>query len=253
MDWFLLNQQFSTNNPSMSSKIFPSNSPYQTSWANNIEYVGFLSIYTSYTSYDHVEISQLLFINWRILHIPSRINSSFWADELTHVTPLYMFTRRINFSPRKLRISTNVLFSEMATLMGKWAYTVRILYRNPLVTPMIMFWTWEQTVRTVASSFLIPNHLRTVSVFGSGISIWTWTWRKLRVSAPRGPVIVTTRDRTLQVTFWSPQKQIIKTGPQNEMQNHKLYLYYYLWNKLSIGVVIQTIRTNGEEYLWFIS
>lgn len=87
--------------------------------------------------------------------------------------------------------------------MGKWAYTERILYRKPCsqkqwkgfntttnvpaalykwlysrrmrgvvsrnrwiltkVTPLIMFWTWLQMVRTVASSFLLPHHLSTRS------------------------------------------------------------------------------------------
>lgn len=31
------------------------------------------------------------------------------------------------------------------------------------VTPLIMFWTWLQMVRTVASSFLLPHHLSTRS------------------------------------------------------------------------------------------
>lgn len=31
------------------------------------------------------------------------------------------------------------------------------------VTPLIMFWTWLQMVRTVASSFLFPHHLSTRS------------------------------------------------------------------------------------------
>lgn len=32
------------------------------------------------------------------------------------------------------------------------------------VTPLIMFWTWLQMVRTVASSFLLPHHLSTRSL-----------------------------------------------------------------------------------------
>lgn len=35
------------------------------------------------------------------------------------------------FSPRKFLISTRVPVSWMTTLMGKWAYTERILYRKP--------------------------------------------------------------------------------------------------------------------------
>merc|ERR1712015_101536 len=37
----------------------------------------------------------------------------------------------MNFSPKKLRISTTELLSDVTQLMGKWAYTVRILYSNP--------------------------------------------------------------------------------------------------------------------------
>merc|ERR1719309_621588 len=69
------------------------------------------------------------------------------------------------FSPRKFLISTRVPLSWMTTLMGKWAYTDLILWRNPRVTPLIMFWTWLQMVRTVASSFLFPHHLSTRSFF----------------------------------------------------------------------------------------
>merc|ERR1711911_427898 len=52
----------------------------------------------------------------------------------------------MNFSPKKLRISTTELLSDVTQLMGKWAYTVRILYSNPLETPRIMLETWEHTV-----------------------------------------------------------------------------------------------------------
>merc|ERR1712071_673819 len=36
----------------------------------------------------------------------------------------------MNFSPKKLRISTTVLFSEVTQLMGKWAYTVRFVLES---------------------------------------------------------------------------------------------------------------------------
>merc|ERR550532_624589 len=62
------------------------------------------------------------------ISFPWRMNSSFWAFEASHVTPGSMFTIRVNFSPKKLRTSTLVLASEMAMLMGKWAYTDLILY-----------------------------------------------------------------------------------------------------------------------------
>ena len=46
---------------------------------------------------------------------------------------------RTRFSPRKFRISMSLPASSMLALMGKWAYTRRILYSKPLVTPFIKF------------------------------------------------------------------------------------------------------------------
>lgn len=48
-----------------------------------------------------------------------------------HVTPGLIRTVRVYFSPKKFLISTTVFPSLMLILMGKWAYTARILYRNP--------------------------------------------------------------------------------------------------------------------------
>lgn len=45
-----------------------------------------------------------------------------------------MRTRRMYFSPRKFLISTREPVSWITTLMGKWAYTDRILYLKPYVT-----------------------------------------------------------------------------------------------------------------------
>lgn len=128
----------------------------------------------------------------------------------SHVdSPALIRTRRMYFSPKKFLISTILPPSWITTLIGKWAYTERILYLNPCsqernknplsqdmkikmfkndpllwiiqtlliylkhhiwnevnltnVTPLIMFWTWLQMVRTVASSFLFPHHLSTRS------------------------------------------------------------------------------------------
>ena len=62
---------------------------------------------------------------------PSMISSSFCLVELLTVTPGDIFTRLINFSPKKFLISSTVLFSVVTQFMGKWAYTALILYRNP--------------------------------------------------------------------------------------------------------------------------
>ena len=50
-----------------------------------------------------------------------------------------MCTVRTSFSPRKFRISTLSFSSVMLMEMGKWAYTRRILYSKPFVTPLIRF------------------------------------------------------------------------------------------------------------------
>ena len=61
------------------------------------------------------------------MSFPSKMISSF-TEEFTHVTPGLILTRLMYFSPRKLRTSTKVLFSETVMLIGKWAYTAFILY-----------------------------------------------------------------------------------------------------------------------------
>ncbi|KAF3852115.1 hypothetical protein F7725_005470 [Dissostichus mawsoni] len=51
------------------------------------------------------------------------------------------------FSPRKFLISTRVPVSWMTTLMGKWAYTERILYRKPCTQtePYLLLFLAQQT------------------------------------------------------------------------------------------------------------
>ena len=79
-----------------------------------------------------------------------------------------MRTFLMNFSPKKLRISTTVLFSEVTQLMGKWAYTVRILYSNPCVTN----WAVRQQETTGWLKFKTylgdsTDHVRNVRADGS--------------------------------------------------------------------------------------
>lgn len=112
-----------------------------------------------------------------------------------------------------------VLFSEVTQLMGKWAYTARILYKNPFVTPtgkkksnyfhdgcatkcavhkpLIMFSMCEHTVRTAANCFLVPNHFSTFKVFLLAMWMSTAKCLKFRLRTPRGPFIVTIRDLTV--------------------------------------------------------
>ena len=100
--------------------------------------------------------------------------------------------KRTFFSPRKFRISMERLELVMEALMGKWAYTNLILYRYPLVTPVIRFSTWLSAVRIAAEVFLDPNHASIFSVLFPVVSSFrSWKSRlrclKLRVSFPRGP------------------------------------------------------------------
>ncbi len=71
------------------------------------------------------------------MSFPSKKISSLFFD-ITHTTPLYMRTLRIKRSPKKFLISTSCPASEMAVLIGKWAYTNLILYLNPFKTPLTM-------------------------------------------------------------------------------------------------------------------
>merc|ERR1711890_169867 len=95
------------------------------------------------------------------MELPGRINSSFCSLEFSHLTPSCILTRRVYFSPKKLRTSTKVPPSEIAQLMGKWAYTALILYLYPLVTPLQRLVMCEHTVLTAANSFFLPNHFST--------------------------------------------------------------------------------------------
>ena len=69
-----------------------------------------------------------------------------------------------------------------------------------LVTPLIMFSTWEHTVFVAASSLCLPNHLSTFKVFLPTICMLTGRCRKLRTRVPREPVTVTLRDFTFTIT-----------------------------------------------------
>ena len=67
----------------------------------------------------------------------SRSFPSTWISSLfpvgVQVTPGFKLTVLVNFSPRKLRISTTVLSCVVVMLMGKWAYTALIFRRKPCV------------------------------------------------------------------------------------------------------------------------
>jgi len=83
--------------------------------------------------------------------------------------------------------------------MNQW---IKGLTRRTLVTPTIMFLMWVQMVRMQAMFFLLPNQMVTFSFLflPPMISISASVCLNLRVSSPRGPLTVTTREVTLTVT-----------------------------------------------------
>lgn len=60
-----------------------------------------------------------------------------------------------------------------------------------------MFSMWEQTVRTAANCFLVPNHFSTFRFLGLDIWMSRAKCLKLRFKTPRGPLMVTIRDLTV--------------------------------------------------------
>lgn len=104
------------------------------------------------------------------------------------------------FSPKKFLISITLSFSVVTQLMGKWAYTALILYWYPLVTPFNMFSTWEHTVLTAASSFLVPNHFSTFNTRGLIMRISKAKCLNDRFRTPRGPRTVIIRLLVLTVS-----------------------------------------------------
>lgn len=60
-----------------------------------------------------------------------------------------------------------------------------------------MFSMWEQTVRTAANCFFVPNHFSTLRVLLLVIWMSKAKCLKFRLSTPRGPFIVTILDFTL--------------------------------------------------------
>ena len=61
------------------------------------------------------------------------------------------------FSPRKFLILMDLLLLPMLALIGKWAYTNLILYRYPLVMPVIKFSMWLRAVRMAVEVLRKPN------------------------------------------------------------------------------------------------
>ena len=122
------------------------------------------------------------------------------------------------FSPRKFLISSLRPFSWMMQLIGKWAYTDRILYRKPysgneslqrihndvltFVTPVTMLDMSDLTVLRQATCFRVPCQTARVILLLLPLTKRTsmLIWRMFFVSTPRGPVTTITRDLTATVT-----------------------------------------------------
>lgn len=169
------------------------------------------------------------------MSLPSSMSSSFCAFDSEIVTPSNMstcrtFWRALNncsrhrllhtFSPKKLRISTDWPSSWIMQLIGKWAYTARILYRKPwkrisafwehnhkfrytFVTPVTMLLMRLRIVRRQATCLRPPDQTARLTLvvlpFNNRISMSTW--RMFFFSVPRGPVTVMRRDLMEISTF----------------------------------------------------
>jgi len=116
--------------------------------------------------------------------LPVTVSSSLTPSERVMVTPGSMLITRTRLSPRKLRTSRTVLESTL-TLMGKWAYTRRILYWKPLVTPVMRFSTCETTVRREASCLRRPECRSTLSFLAS-LSSMRYMSRAMCLKSPVG-------------------------------------------------------------------
>lgn len=96
-------------------------------------------------------------------------------------------------------IPITVFLSSSVVLMGKCAYTRRILYWNPSRTPVIMLLMWLMIDLMVACRLLTPYHSATCT-FPSSRYRSTDACLNSFTSVPRGPFTVTTRDLTATST-----------------------------------------------------
>lgn len=119
------------------------------------------------------------------------------------------------------RISTSKTPSEFLsrlTLMGKWAYTYRILYLKPFVTPMIRLLMMVRTVRRAATFLRTPWWMWMAMTFFLGVEKLTAMWDRSLTSLPRGPSTVICRaliwtltvcgDRTSSVLMHQPMHML---------------------------------------------
>lgn len=165
------------------------------------------------------------------MSLPSKMSSSFCAFDSMTSTPSNILTCRTicrediesrfdkkvkdmqrTFSPKKLRISRACPSSWMMQFIGKWAYTARILYRNPyndlrscnwgilkllltLVTPVTILLIKLRIVRRHATCFLPPCQTAklTFVVLPFSTRISMSICRTFLVRVPRGPVTVMRR------------------------------------------------------------
>lgn len=113
------------------------------------------------------------------MELPSTTNSSFCLGEAVMVTPVCMSTLRMYFWPKKLRISTDWLLLEMTQLMGKWAYTARILYWKPWKKQEF----YQKFVWGTSKAWFFPTEVMTteeVSVCNVWLQLWTIChWSKI--------------------------------------------------------------------------
>lgn len=128
------------------------------------------------------------------MSFPSIQISFLLASFLFTFTPGNILMHFACFSPKKFLISNTVPCSIILQLMGKWAWTVLIMYRNPLLTPRIMLLMCVLQEFTLDESFESPIHLViTMHSFPLIFCFETWTlrWLKFLTSVPLSPLTVT--------------------------------------------------------------
>ncbi len=81
---------------------------------------------------------------------------------------------------------------------------------HTFVTPLIMFLMCEDTVRTAATSFFVPNHFSILTRFLVTLEMSTRQCLNARISLPRGPFTTTLREFTFNST-WN-KKNLMKTS-----------------------------------------
>merc|ERR1740121_965412 len=95
----------------------------------------------------------------RSMSVPVMTSSSFVPALFSTFTPGNILTMRTRFSPKKFRNSTVPPLLVIVALIGKCAYTKRILYSYFFCTPSNKLLMWLQTLRSIESCFDLAKYI----------------------------------------------------------------------------------------------